>query len=68
MTREPFLKKPQLARELQVSTRTIERLDLPCVKVGNTNRYLLSEVMAHLRGEERRAEIIELRPRRGAAA
>ena len=56
--REPCLTKRQLASELQVSVRTIERLGLPCVKVGNQNRYFMSEVNRALG-----RNVIELRPR-----
>ena len=61
--REGCLTKRQLASEFQVSVRTIERLDLPCTKVGNQNRYLLSEVYAALHGDN----VVPLRARREAA-
>lgn len=48
--REPWLTKRELARRLKKSTRSIERLRLPCMRVGGQNRYLLSEVEAALRG------------------
>ena len=47
---EPWLTKRELARWLRCSTRTIERLRLPALRVGGQNRYRLSEVEAHLRG------------------
>ena len=47
---EPWLTKRELASELKCSIRTIERLGLPAMRVGGRNRYLLSEVEAHLRG------------------
>jgi excisionase family DNA binding protein len=47
---EPWLTKRELARWLHCSTRTIERLHLPALRVGGQNRYRLSEVEAHLRG------------------
>lgn len=50
MASEPWLTKKELAMKLKVSTRTIERLDLPCVPVGHQNRYLLSQVEASLAG------------------
>lgn len=55
---EPWLTKRELARRLRCSTRTIERLGLPTMRVGGQNRYQLSEVEAHLRGEQRRAELV----------
>jgi excisionase family DNA binding protein len=55
---EPWLTKRELARRLRCSTRTIERLDLPAMRVGGQNRYRVSEVEAHLRGEQRRAELV----------
>jgi hypothetical protein len=59
---EPWLTKRELAANLKVSTRTVERLDLPYRRVGGQNRYLFSEVEAHLAGAQRRpAEIVELR-------
>ena len=36
---EPWLTKRELARRLRCSTRTIERLDLPAMRVGGQNRY-----------------------------
>jgi hypothetical protein len=47
---EPWLTKREVARELKVSTRTIERIKPPCTRVGGQNRYHLSEVEATLRG------------------
>lgn len=60
---EAWLTKRELAEVLKVSPRTIERLDLPCLRVGNQNRYLMSEVLQALRGTP--AEVVPLR--RGAA-
>ena len=50
MASEPWLTKKELAFKLRKSTRTIERLDLPCLRVGGQNRYLLSQVEASLAG------------------
>ncbi|MGH2954262.1 MAG: helix-turn-helix domain-containing protein [Thermoanaerobaculia bacterium] len=50
--------KRELARRLRCSTRTIERLRLPAMRVGSQNRYRLSEVEAHLRGEDRRGRLL----------
>lgn len=50
--REPWLTKRELADLLKVSSRTIERLSLPCMRVGDQNRYLMSEVEAALKGRE----------------
>jgi hypothetical protein len=47
---EPWLTKREVASHLRISTRTIERLRLPCLRVGGQNRYHLSEVKAALRG------------------
>ncbi len=55
---EPWLTKRELARRLRCSTRTIERLAIPTMRVGGQNRYRLSEVEAHLRGEQRRGELV----------
>lgn len=70
MKREAWMTKPQLASELQVSVRTVERLRLPCTKVGGQNRYFLSEVRAALNDvPETGGNVIPLRPRhRGVAA
>ncbi len=46
--REVWLTKQELSHELKVSVRTIERLRLPHMRVGNQNRYLFSEVRAAL--------------------
>lgn len=42
--KEPVLTKKDVAKRLGVSTRTIQRLRLPHIKVGGQNRYLWSEV------------------------
>ena len=62
---EPWLTKRELARRLCCSTRTIERLDLPAMRVGGQNRYKVTEVEAYLRGERRRAKVIALPVREG---
>jgi hypothetical protein len=61
---EPWLTKRELAAELKVSVRTIERLRLPATRVGGQNRYLRSEVEWHLRGTggEAADNVIQLRP------
>jgi hypothetical protein len=46
---EPWLTKRELAEHLKVSPRTIERLGLPHLRVGNQNRYQMSEVLSVLR-------------------
>ena len=64
-----WLTKRELARELRVSVRTIERLKPPCMAVGGQNRYRLDEVVAFLRGDNRPlAAVVELRPERGETA
>jgi hypothetical protein len=47
---EPWLTKAELARKLRVSTRTIERKQIPCLPVGGQNRYLLSQAESFLAG------------------
>jgi hypothetical protein len=64
---EPWLTKAELARKLRVSVRTIERIGLPSMRVGGQNRYLMSEVQAHLDGERRRAEVVVLSGGKAAA-
>lgn len=65
---EPWLTKRELAAELKVSIRTIERLHLPAMRVGGQNRYRRSEVEAFIRAGRRPrgvpggAEVIQLRP------
>ena len=63
---EPWLTKRELARRLCCSTRTIERLDLPAMRVGGQNRYKVTEVEAYLRGERRRAKVDCVAGERGA--
>jgi hypothetical protein len=62
---EPWLTKRELAARLRCSTRTIERLAPPVMRVGGQNRYRLSEVEAHLRGLSRRGLLIPLSRHRG---
>jgi hypothetical protein len=61
---EPWLTKRELAVELKVSVRTIERLHLPAMRVGGQNRYLRSECESYRRGRPvaRGADVVELRP------
>jgi excisionase family DNA binding protein len=62
---EPWLTKREVARKLRVSTRTIERLRLPAIRVGGQNRYRMSEVDRALGGpEELPDNVVPLRPRR----
>lgn len=70
MAGEPWMTKRELARELKVSTRTIERLRLPAMRVGGQNRYLMSQVNRALAGNEDLPDnVVPLRPaRKGAAA
>lgn len=65
---EPWLTKKELALELRVSTRTVERLRLPAMRVGGQNRYKLSEVQhALVEGEGLPDNVVPLRrtPDRG---
>jgi hypothetical protein len=60
---EPWLTKRELAAELKVSVRTIERLHLPALRVGAQNRYLRSEAERFLRGHVQvQDNVIDLRP------
>jgi hypothetical protein len=62
---EPWLTKREVARKLQVSTRTVERLHLPAIRVGGQNRYLMSQVEASLSGSDELPDnVVPLRPRR----
>jgi hypothetical protein len=45
---EPWLTKREVAKELQISPRTVTRLKLPHTQVGGQNRYRMSEVEAVL--------------------
>jgi Helix-turn-helix domain len=64
--REPWLTKRELAAHLKVSTRTVERLRLPFLRVGGQNRYRLSEVEATLGADEDVGEHVVLHPVRTA--
>ena len=50
MTPEAWMTKKDVARKLEISIRTVERLRLPCMRVGGQNRYLMSQVYAALNG------------------
>lgn len=64
MTREAWLTKRELAAEMRISTRTVERLRLPHARVGGQNRYLLSQCLgAMVDGEELPDNVIPLRPK-----
>lgn len=63
---EPWLTKRELARKLRVSTRTVERLHLPTIRVGGQNRYLMSQVEAALAGNDELPDnVTPLRRRHG---
>ena len=65
---EPFLTKRQVAQKLQVSTRTVQRLNLPHMKIGGQNRYIWSEVIAALKtGDPDGAKVVPFPTRQGAA-
>lgn len=66
---ETWLTKRELAERLRVCTRTIERLQLPCTRVGGQNRYLITQVEAALGGHDDLPEnVVPLRPRRDEVA
>lgn len=69
MTPEPWLTKREVAAHLKVSTRTIERLRLPAMRVGGQNRYLLSQVnRALVDGGGLPDNVVALRPGPGKKA
>lgn len=46
---EAVLNIAQVAEWLQVSTRTVERLDIPCVFLGaRTRRYLAKDILKYM--------------------
>lgn len=50
---EAILDISQVAQWLQVSTRTVERLDIPSVFLGTrTKRFLGKDVLAYLEGRK----------------
>lgn len=62
---EPWLTKREVARKLQVSVRTVERLHLPAIRVGGQNRYMMSQVEAALSGSKELPDnVVPIRPRR----
>lgn len=71
---EPWYTKREIAAHYKVSVRTIERLKLPCRRVGRQNRYLRSECDAELdrresgRPDDRLNNVVELRPHRSDGA
>lgn len=61
---EPWLNKRELARKLGISTRTVERLKLPCHRVGGQNRYVMTEVELALAGRQAFPDNVKpIRPR-----
>jgi hypothetical protein len=68
---EPWLTKRELAKELGISTRTVERLRIPALRVGGQNRYLRTQAEAFLAGVPEDGGNVIRFPRertRGAAA
>jgi len=66
--REAWMDKRQLAHELGISVRTVERLHLPHMRVGGQNRYHMSEVENFLRVGENADNVVQLHPRPGREA
>lgn len=66
MTREPWLKKAEVAEALSVSVSTVERKVTPTLRVGGQNRYLMSQVEAQLAGHQDPLpdNVVPLRPQR----
>ena len=65
---EPFLTKREVALKLRVSPKTVQRLDLPHMRVGGQNRYLWSEVIAALKTEDSDgAKVVPFPTEKGAA-
>lgn len=62
---EPWRTKREVATELRVSARWVERNVTPTLRAGGLNRYYMSHVYAQLRGtDETGANVVALRPRR----
>lgn len=62
--KEIWYTRPELARKLQVSEKTIQRHIRPTMVVGHQNRYEMSDVRAQLTS----GNVTELRPREREAA
>lgn len=61
---EPWLTQRELANRLKVSRRTIQRLRLPCTRVGGQNRYLESQCLQALSSPATGGDnVVPLRPR-----
>ena len=58
---EPWLTKRELAAELKVSVRTVERLRLPAMQVGGQKRYLRSECERFLREPQEGGNVVAMR-------
>lgn len=64
---ERWYSKRELARELRVSVRSIERHVKPSMRVGAMNRYLMSDVRRQL-ATDLPDNVTELRPQPRVAA
>ena len=65
---EPFLTKREVALKLRVSPKTVQRLDLPHMRVGGQNRYLWSEVLVALKtGHPDGGKVVPFPTEKGAA-
>jgi hypothetical protein len=64
MNDEPWLTKRELAQRLKCSTRKVERLKLPSIRIGGQNRYFMSQVERALSAPADLPEnVVALRPR-----
>lgn len=62
---EPWLKRSEVARELQVSERTVTRHIRPSAIVGGQNRYLMSDVRRQI-SRDLPENVVRLWPREAA--
>lgn len=62
---EPWLKRSEVAAELQVSARTVARYIRPTAIVGGQNRYLMSDVRRQI-SADLPDNVVRLRPSEAA--
>lgn len=57
-----MLTREDAAEHLKVSTRTIDRMSLPKIKLGRSTRYLMSDIETHIASQRQEPVTAATRP------
>ncbi len=57
-----MITREDAAEHLKVSTRTIDRMSLPKIKLGRSTRYLMSDIEAYIASQRQEPMTAALKP------